>query len=469
MLTKKRFMLLLYSLLIVVAATNSIIAQNQKIGTLNVDDGTNSTTYNTDALVHFQSNSKGLLLPRIALTATNSALPLSAFTAGMTVYNTATAGTAPNNVVPGYYYSDGTQWIRLADASGATLAGDITGTLAATNVAKLQGTGLDLTTTPPSANQVLQYNGTKWVAANVAGGGGTAGWALTGNSGTTAGTNFLGTTDNQDLIFKRSGVQAGLLGTTNTAFGVSSLPNTGSNNTALGNSSLAMLNVIGGSNNVAVGANAGNNQFGGSSNIVIGASQNLASPTGSSQLNIGGAIFGTGLTGSASAPAGSIGIGTTAPSATLDVNGNTRIRTMGTSTNSDYVVTADANGNLRKSSTPVTTYYTTVYNTVIDQTINFKGTNDSYTMTGDEDVVWLSGPNQTLTFPTPTDAQIKRGRIIHIVASFSDITFAGLLPTVVNSTTISSLPYGNRISVVPVYYSNAKGWYVIAASKAFSF
>jgi len=32
-----------------------------------------------------------------------------------------------------------------------------------------------------------------------------SGWALTGNSGTTAGTNFVGTTDNVDLVFKTAG------------------------------------------------------------------------------------------------------------------------------------------------------------------------------------------------------------------------------------------------------------------------
>ena len=36
-------------------------------------------------------------------------------------------------------------------------------------------------------------------------GGGASGWSLTGNSGTTAGTNFLGTTDNQALHFKVNG------------------------------------------------------------------------------------------------------------------------------------------------------------------------------------------------------------------------------------------------------------------------
>lgn len=31
----------------------------------------------------------------------------------MIVFNTATAGTAPNNVTPGLYYNNGTQWIKL--------------------------------------------------------------------------------------------------------------------------------------------------------------------------------------------------------------------------------------------------------------------------------------------------------------------------------------------------------------------
>jgi len=41
------------------------------------------------------------------------------------------------------------------------------------------------------------------------GGGGGSGWGLTGNAGTTAGTNFIGTTDNVDVVFKRSGNEVG--------------------------------------------------------------------------------------------------------------------------------------------------------------------------------------------------------------------------------------------------------------------
>jgi uncharacterized protein (TIGR02145 family) len=56
---------------------------------------------------------KGLLLPRVALSAVNLASPLSAHVAGMMVYNTATAGTAPYNVTPGIYYNNGINWERV--------------------------------------------------------------------------------------------------------------------------------------------------------------------------------------------------------------------------------------------------------------------------------------------------------------------------------------------------------------------
>jgi len=56
---------------------------------------------------------KGFLPQAIALTATNSATPVSTPATGLVVYNTATTGTAPNNVVPGYYYWNGTAWALL--------------------------------------------------------------------------------------------------------------------------------------------------------------------------------------------------------------------------------------------------------------------------------------------------------------------------------------------------------------------
>lgn len=71
-------------------------------------------------------------------------------------------------------------------------------------------------------------------------GGGTStdGWSLTGNAGTTAGTNFIGTTDAQSLYFKVNNVVSGWLDAigTNTSFGVDALTSIGSAgaNTAIG-------------------------------------------------------------------------------------------------------------------------------------------------------------------------------------------------------------------------------------------
>lgn len=72
--------------------------------------GDNPTTINPNAVLEMESTNKGMLLPRVALTSTTAAAPLTGFVAGMSVYNTATAG----DVTPGYYYCDGTQWVRLA-------------------------------------------------------------------------------------------------------------------------------------------------------------------------------------------------------------------------------------------------------------------------------------------------------------------------------------------------------------------
>ena len=77
--------------------------------------GENPTSINPSSILEIESANKGFLMPRIALTATNSASPLASHVAGMVIYNTATAGTAPNAVVPGIYYNDGTRWIASSN------------------------------------------------------------------------------------------------------------------------------------------------------------------------------------------------------------------------------------------------------------------------------------------------------------------------------------------------------------------
>ena len=77
--------------------------------------GINSTgaTPDASAMLDIVASDKGLLIPRVSLTATNLVGPITSPATSLLVYNEATAGTSPNNVVPGYYYWDGSQWIPL--------------------------------------------------------------------------------------------------------------------------------------------------------------------------------------------------------------------------------------------------------------------------------------------------------------------------------------------------------------------
>jgi hypothetical protein len=60
-------------------------------------------------------------------------------------------------------------------------------------------------------NTLYWYNGTSWVDAS----GGSSGWLLSGNAGTTAGTDFVGTTDAEDLVFKTNSTEVMRIDDTN--------------------------------------------------------------------------------------------------------------------------------------------------------------------------------------------------------------------------------------------------------------
>lgn len=131
-------------------------------------------------------------------------------------------------------------------------------------------------------------------------------WLLNGNSGTTPGTNFLGTTDNVGLMFKSNNIQSGYIdrvnintsfgfqsmlnnstGQQNTAFGNSALNNnsSGDNNTAIGQS--ALLLVTSGDSNTSVGNAAGNLITTGSNNTIIGQNADVSSNSSSNRIALG--------------------------------------------------------------------------------------------------------------------------------------------------------------------------------------
>jgi hypothetical protein len=75
------------------------------------------------AALDVAANNKGLLPPRVALTSINDVATIAAPAAGLLVYNTATAGVSPSNVVPGYYYYTGSNWLMLGQQANG--AGDL--------------------------------------------------------------------------------------------------------------------------------------------------------------------------------------------------------------------------------------------------------------------------------------------------------------------------------------------------------
>lgn len=95
---------------------------------------------------------KGVLVPRVALTAINSAGPITSPATSLLVYNTASAGTFPNNVTPGFYYWDGSGWSRLLNnpSSKVVLSGDV----ATTSSAFVDVTGLSF---PVLANKTYKF------------------------------------------------------------------------------------------------------------------------------------------------------------------------------------------------------------------------------------------------------------------------------------------------------------------------
>ncbi|MBK6274311.1 MAG: hypothetical protein IPF58_06200 [Saprospirales bacterium] len=223
-------------------------------------------------------------MPRVNLLTTTDIATIASPATSLLVYNTNTtiSGVGANGV--GYYYYDGTKWIKLISNNNTSTA-----------------------------------------------------WLTTGNSGTLDGTNFIGTTDNIPLNFRINNNKAGRIDSTNANVFFGSLAgsnttaqrnvalghfalrfnSTGQNNTAVGNETLlssygnnntaigyqalysapsvssdnisigyqAMKNYNG-NNNIAIGTDALSNYTNCSGNIGIG-QQALSKSSGSPNIAIG--------------------------------------------------------------------------------------------------------------------------------------------------------------------------------------
>ncbi|MFT3680707.1 MAG: hypothetical protein QM791_23775 [Ferruginibacter sp.] len=116
-----------------------------------------------------------------------------------------------------------------------------------------------------------------------------SGWNLTGNASIDTSVNFMGTTDDKDVLFKRNSLYSGLISLYNTSFGRESGVNirlgAGTLNTSIGTGSLK--NNSSGNSNTAIGSNALTLLTNGSGNTAVGSGAMILTTTGANNTALG--------------------------------------------------------------------------------------------------------------------------------------------------------------------------------------
>ncbi len=328
------------------------------------------------------STNKGVLLPRVQLTGTNDVTTVSNVSIGskesLLVYNTATA----NDVIPGYYYWDKNKWVPLSGADNQTLS--LSGTdlsIQDGNTISLSGLLDDLGN--HTATKTLDMSGQNIVDGNVI----TAGATSEGRSSIRqGGANNTGYFE----IRKADDTRLGYIGYNNTNFQYNSENGadhyfSGGNIQIRNTKGSNIINVLSGGDGIGWG-NRGNDygiNFQTASSVQSGNLARISAGDVSSASNTGNRYLGfqvgrnkqnsdTKLLYLLGQSNGTqrVGVLNENPSATLDVNGNARIRSIATGTTNDEVLTVDANGNIRK----VTVEEVSSKGDTDDQTLSFTGT-----------------------------------------------------------------------------------------------
>ena len=213
---------IILSFAVLLIGTAALMAQNVGIGTI---------TPSSSAILDVTATNKGLLVPRVALTDNLDVVTIPSPANSLLIYNTATAGSGRFAVSPGYY-----SWKTLS-----------------------------LT----------------WIPFLMADNSDKGGWLMKGNLATSLPGNFIGTTDNQSLLFKINNLNAGFLGINgNTNWGLNSgnINNNGVSNVAIGSAALSQNTNR--SNLVAVGDSALFNNSLGLFNTAIGSKALFSNTSG---------------------------------------------------------------------------------------------------------------------------------------------------------------------------------------------
>ncbi|MBW1655404.1 beta strand repeat-containing protein [Flavobacterium quisquiliarum] len=287
---------------------------------------------------------------------------------------------------------------------------------------------------------------------NTAIGVGTLVSVISGGDNTAVGHNALNrTTSAANTAVGAVSLPINVGGTRNTAVGFLTLTaNTiGNYNNAFGVN--ALHDNISGSYNLAVGSNAGYLGTTGSNNILIGSMAstsdgvNTSALAASNELNIGNTLFGTSVNNNSNIGpyTGRIGINTNVPTATLDINGAARVRSLPAGSPTDNIVTVDGSGNLR--TVPPASSITVTMNIV-------RNTADYTVDPATDNVILIDAASNNVTVTVPSGVAVGRvftiKRVDSVLANTVTITFAGATAAVNETDTFISVDIKTAYQII---------------------
>jgi hypothetical protein len=257
-------------------SNNVAIGSNSLKGAGVTSTGSSNTAIGFDSGKSFTSGASNVFVGQSAGSATT--------TGSANVFIGNAAGSAEAGATSNKLYISNSN----TDAVNSLIYGDFTSVpkILRTNsqfqIGDPSGTGYVFPTARGTNGQTLVSNGSgvlSWAASAAV-----TNWTILGNAGTVATTNFIGTTDNVDVAFRRSNASAGKIGTTNTSFGLNTYNSFASSNiTCFGANAGSALT---GQDNTAIGANALDGISSGASrqNTAVGVDA-LTATTGSTITN----------------------------------------------------------------------------------------------------------------------------------------------------------------------------------------
>jgi hypothetical protein len=236
--------------------------------------GIGTTVPHASSRLDVSSTDKGFLPPRLALTATNSATPVTLPADGLLVYNTATSGTSPNNVVPGYYYWNGASWINLTGNgvpySGATGAVNLGAyDLTVNDIRVGRGAG---TSTWSTAIGTRALNSNTTGIHNTAVGFQALEFNTSGNYNSAIGLDALkeNTSGSYNSAIGYEALKKNTSGSRNTAIGIAALGNNTTGNDNVASGYLTLRSNTTGASNTAYGTEAMYDNLTGIQNTAVG-------------------------------------------------------------------------------------------------------------------------------------------------------------------------------------------------------